>query len=132
MGQQQLLLIVLGVIIVGIAIVVGINLFNANSVSANRDAVISDLNNIGAMAHQYYMKPTSMGGGGNSFANFNIPSGFSTTPNGTYSIVGTASATSVTFQGVGTASVNNTDKVTVDLTVYAPNSSATDTVVVVH
>jgi hypothetical protein len=29
MGQQQLLLIVLGVIVVGIAVVVGINLFNA-------------------------------------------------------------------------------------------------------
>ena len=29
MGQQQLLLIVLGVIIVGIAVVVGINLFTA-------------------------------------------------------------------------------------------------------
>ncbi len=31
MGQQQLLLIVLGVIVVGIAVVVGINLFNANA-----------------------------------------------------------------------------------------------------
>ena len=73
MGQQQLLLIVLGVIIVGIAIVVGINLFNANAVSANRDGVISDLNNLGALAHQYYNKPTSMAGGGNSFAGFAIP-----------------------------------------------------------
>ncbi len=33
MGQQQLLLIVLGVIIVGIAVVVGINVFTASSVS---------------------------------------------------------------------------------------------------
>ena len=33
MGQQQLLLIVLGVIVVGIAVVVGINLFSANAVS---------------------------------------------------------------------------------------------------
>ena len=47
MGQQQLLLIVLGVIIVGIAVVVGINLFNANATNANRDAVVSDLNNLG-------------------------------------------------------------------------------------
>jgi len=46
MGQQQLLLIVLGVIIVGIAVVVGINLFNANATNANRDGVISDLNKI--------------------------------------------------------------------------------------
>ena len=67
MGQQQLLLIVLGVIVVGIAVVVGINLFNANATSANRDGVISDLNNLSAMGQQYYKKPTSMGGGGNTF-----------------------------------------------------------------
>ena len=42
MGQQQLLLIVLGVIIVGIAVVVGINVFTASSANANRDAVIAD------------------------------------------------------------------------------------------
>ena len=36
MGQQQLLLIVLGVIVVGIAVVVGINLFNANAEYAER------------------------------------------------------------------------------------------------
>jgi hypothetical protein len=39
MGQQQLLLIILGVIIVGIAIAVGLQLFQAGSVGANSDAV---------------------------------------------------------------------------------------------
>ena len=67
MGQQQLLLIVLGVIIVGIAVVVGINLFNANAKEAAKDGVVSDCTNLGAMAQQYYKKPTSMGGGGNTF-----------------------------------------------------------------
>ena len=50
MGQQQLLLIVLGVIIVGIAVVVGISVFTASSSSSNQDAVISDLQNISANA----------------------------------------------------------------------------------
>jgi hypothetical protein len=63
MGQQQLLLIVLGVIIVGIAVVVGINLFNANAEESTKDGVVSDCTNLGAMAQQYYKKPTSMGGG---------------------------------------------------------------------
>ena len=101
MGQQQLLLIVLGVIVVGIAVVVGINLFNANAVSANRDGVISDLNNLGAMAQQYYKKPTSMGGGGNAFTGWTIPTGLDSTANGTYTrtISGT---TSVTITGTGT------------------------------
>lgn len=67
MGQQQLLLIVLGVIIVGIAIVVGINLFNANAESSAQDSLVSQGTNIGALAQQYYKKPTALGGGGNSF-----------------------------------------------------------------
>ena len=108
MGQQQLLLIVLGVIIVGIAIVVGINLFNANAVSSNRDAIISDLNNLGAMAAQFYMKPTSMGGGGNAYDKSNgasaiwaIPAGLDTTANGVYTA--TVNAQSITITGISTS-----------------------------
>ena len=100
MGQQQLLLIVLGVIIVGIAVVVGINLFNANATNANRDGVISDLNNLGAMAQQFYKKPTSMGGGGNTFTGWTIPTGLDATANGTY--VATPAAQTVSIAGLGT------------------------------
>lgn len=70
MGQQQLLLIVLGVIVVGIAVVVGINLFNANAETSTQDSIVSQGTNIGALAQQYYKKPISMGGGGNSFVGF--------------------------------------------------------------
>jgi hypothetical protein len=100
MGQQQLLLIVLGVIVVGIAVVVGINIFNANATSANRDGVISDLNNLGAMAQQYYKKPTSMGGGGNDFTGWSIPTGLDATANGTYTVV--VAAAQVDITGTGT------------------------------
>ncbi len=67
MGQQQLLLIVLGVIIVGIAVVVGINLFNANAEESTKDTMVSEGTNIGAMAQQYFKKPVALGGGGNTF-----------------------------------------------------------------
>lgn len=67
MGQQQLLLIVLGVIIVGIAVVVGINLFNANAEESMKDTIVSEGTNLGAMAQQYYKKPMALGGGGNTF-----------------------------------------------------------------
>ncbi len=100
MGQQQLLLILLGVIIVGIAIVVGINLFNANAIASNRDGIISDLNNLGAMAQKHYKSPTSMGGGGNTFTGWSIPANLDTTGNGTYS--STVNAQSVTIVGTGT------------------------------
>ena len=43
MGQQQLLLIILGVIVVGIAVAVGITMFSDSAISANRDAVTNDL-----------------------------------------------------------------------------------------
>jgi hypothetical protein len=84
MGQQQLLLIVLGVIIVGIAVVVGINLFNASAEEANKDGVVSDCTNLGAMAQQYFKKPVSMDGGGNSFVGWTVPLGLAATANGTY------------------------------------------------
>ena len=67
MGQQQLLLIVLGVIIVGIAIVVGINLFNANAEESAKDTLVSEGTNLAALAQQHYKKPIALGGGGNTF-----------------------------------------------------------------
>jgi hypothetical protein len=100
MGQQQLLLIVLGVIVVGIAIVVGINLFNASAVNANRDAVVSDLNNIGALAISHFKKPTSMGGGGQKFTGFEIPTKLEENANGTYTIASTEEL-EIIFEGEG-------------------------------
>ncbi|MBI3122978.1 MAG: hypothetical protein HYZ10_01105 [Ignavibacteriales bacterium] len=99
MGQQQLLLIVLGVIIVGIAVVVGINVFTASSSQANKDAVISDLTNLASLAQQFYRKPEALGGGGNTFTGWTIPASLDTTGNGTYSK--TVTAQSVTLVGTG-------------------------------
>ena len=108
MGQQQLLLIVLGVIIVGIAVVVGINLFNANAEEAAKDGVVSDATNLGAMAQQHYKKPAAMGGGANAFDNSNggvtwdIPTQLATTANGFY----TASVAAQTVTITGTPDPN--------------------------
>ncbi len=68
MGQQQLLLLVLGAIIVGLAIVVGINLFGQGAVKANEDAVRQDILSMMARAEEFYRKPTMLGGGGKSFS----------------------------------------------------------------
>lgn len=103
MGQQQLLLIVLSVIIVGIAVVVGINMFGASAASANLEAVTNDLMNLASRAQQYYVKPEAMGGGGNSFENITIQdlTPRPTNDNGSYSIDGSGTATSVSIQGTG-------------------------------
>jgi len=63
MGQQQLLLIVLGVIIVGVAVVVGINLFNANAKQSVKDQMANIAINYVSMMYQHFLKPKSYGGG---------------------------------------------------------------------
>lgn len=115
MGQQQLLLIVLGVIIVGIAVVVGINLFNANAEESAKDTLVSEGTNLGAMAQQYFKKPTALGGGGNSFANFVIPAGLVTTPSAGWEISTPGNASSIVFTGTPLAATGYT--FTVDVTV---------------
>lgn len=67
MGQQQLLLVILVTIIVGIATVVAINTFSSAADSANVDAVRNDLASIAASSQGYYMRPDMLGGGGRSF-----------------------------------------------------------------
>ena len=104
MGQQQLLLIVLGVIIVGIAVVVGINLFNANAESSAKDSLVSQGTNIGALAQQYYKKPTSMGGGGNTFAGFDstkVSTALLHSSDANWAI-GTGTSTAITITGTPT------------------------------
>jgi len=113
MGQQQLLLIILGVIIVGIAIAVGLSLFSAQSVQANKDAITNDLNNLAANAYQYRIRPSSMGGGNNSYVGYTIPSKLQTNENGTYSISTAGSATGISF--MGTSIQNSTNTVSVSI-----------------
>ena len=128
MGQQQLLLIVLSVIIVGIAVGVGINMFGASAASANLEAVTNDLLNLASRAQQYYVKPTSIGGGGNSFVGISIDdlTAKSTNDNGTYSISTAGTATSVTLQGVGNQDGDGDGtNCTVRVTVFADSLSTT-------
>ncbi len=116
MGQQQLLLIILGVIIVGIAVAVGITMFQDNAVDQNRSAVIADLTTLAAKSQQYYAKPTTLGGGGNLFTGLTADAtglgilastAFTTNANGTYSIKVAGNATSVTLQGIGKTALSD-------------------------
>lgn len=103
MGQQQLLLIVLGTIIVGVAVVVGINMFTQGAVNAERDAVMQDINAIAADAAAYWRKPAAMGGGARDFTNASDITSFgsdSSNTNGTYVMSG-AAAGEFTLTGTG-------------------------------
>jgi hypothetical protein len=67
MGQQQLLLIILVTIIIGVATVIAINTMGETTLSANLDSVRQDMGRIAVMAQGFYQKPEMMGGGGKSF-----------------------------------------------------------------
>jgi hypothetical protein len=72
MGQQQLLLIILGVIIVGVAIAVGITLFRSNAVESSRTAIINDLGYFAMRARQIYFKPAHLGGTARDFRGISL------------------------------------------------------------
>ena len=119
MGQQQLLLVILVTIIVGIATVVAINTFGSAADSANVDAVRQDLASMAASAQGYYMKPGAMGGGGNTFdgITFNdisfggevIDGQNATNENGDYSIP--ASITGANFVVTATPASDSTQTI---------------------
>jgi Tfp pilus assembly protein PilE len=67
MGQQQLLLVILVTIIVGIATVVAINIFGTAAEQANQDAVRQDLLAAAAQAQGIHARPVMMGGSGGDF-----------------------------------------------------------------
>ncbi len=70
MGTQQILLIVLSVVIVGIAIAVGITMFNTQAKNSARQAIISDMTNFAASTMAYYRTPASQGGSGYGSTNW--------------------------------------------------------------
>jgi hypothetical protein len=62
MGQQQLLLLVLATVIVGIATVVGIEAFSQNNVKSNADALMNDAVRIASDAQAWSQKSQPFGG----------------------------------------------------------------------
>lgn len=68
MGQQQLLLVILVTIVVGIATVLAINIFGTSAEQANEDMVRQDIASIASGAQSWYIKPAMLGGGNNTFA----------------------------------------------------------------
>jgi len=129
MGQQQLLLIVLGLLMVGIAIVIGINLFKANAVEVKRNNLINDCMNIATLAQQHYKKPGPIGGGNNSFdgsgggTTWNIPSQLTSNANGWFQI-SSISRRQIILRATGNEVVTGNDSVQVSMTI-TPDSIIT-------
>ncbi len=113
MGTQQILMIVLSVIIVGVAIGVGINMFSSQAFSSNRQALAVELTNYATLVMQYWKTPASMGGAGQIIGNVTVAKvagyiGFNpsspyqvTSDNGEFRVI-SVSGNVVTLKGVGT------------------------------
>src|SRR5690606_37220122 len=112
MGQQQLLLLVLGIVIVGLAVVVGIQAFGENQKKANSDALVNDGVRIASDAQAWVLKPTAFGGGDGSPTGLTLTDlGYTVSSDGVYSNLNgdfelTAIATSVIIEGETTDNSN--------------------------
>ncbi|MTI86706.1 MAG: hypothetical protein FH748_01920 [Balneolaceae bacterium] len=72
MGQQQVILLVLVSVIVGIATIIAINTMSESRESANHSAVRQRLLEAAAEAQMYYVKESMLGGGSKSFQSITL------------------------------------------------------------
>ncbi len=134
MGQQQLLLIILGVVIVGVSVAVGVGMFQDNAVDHNRAVVIADLKYLSTKAIQYYSRPTTMGGGSRSFVGLTADARgigmlagakYLDNANGTYTIKTAGTATELVLHGVGKIAMSDGTFPSYDMTVTLSGQTPT-------
>ena len=118
MGQQQLLLVVLSVIVVGLAIAVGIILFTTNAVEQKRNEIINECALLASDAQTYFRRPTALGGGEKSFVGWKVPSQYTSTEAGFF-ISAVISKDEVIITGTGNELVTDNDSVKVQVLVNA-------------
>ena len=87
MGQQQILLIVLGIIIVGVAVGIASQMFDTSVEDSNKDSIASELLHLGMIAQQYFNRPSEMGGGNQSYIGWTIPAELDSSTSGIFVIV---------------------------------------------
>jgi len=136
MGQQQLLLLVLGIVIVGLAVVVGIQAFGENQKKANADALVNDGVRIASDAQAWALKPQAFGGpdvaasediGDVSFADL----GYAATSAGVYTNLNTGAASGDGFTLTGgtgcvlISAVSPDNEVYIDVNGTSPNNIST-------
>ena len=134
MGQQQLLLLVLGIVIVGLAVVVGIQAFGENQNKANADALVNDGVRIASDIQAWALKPQAFGGPSTSgdFSTVDFASlGYQAT-DGTYSNLngdfdlGTPATACVIITGDGTGKTAADNQVYVMVSGTTPNDIQTE------
>lgn len=118
--MQQLLLLVLAAILVAVALVVGIDMFQESAEQANQFIITQDLLTIASLAQAWFRRPDELSGGNRSFTNLSFAAiNFdSVNINGAFMLVDRQTHS---FRVIGTASAG--DSLQMTLSVY-PDSVA--------
>jgi hypothetical protein len=107
MGQSQILIIAISILIIGISILAGTGFFSDDEIEANKKAMINDVNHIAMNATRYYRRIGALGGGGYSYLGYALPGGYRSNLNGKYS-VNPVSKSVLQIAGVSSRDTNNT------------------------
>lgn len=99
MGQQQLLIIVLTVVVAGLAIVTGIRLVASFNQSNERDMIQHQMSVVVGDAKKYFTRPKSIGGGEGSFIGYQVSNRLTVTDR--IRLYVTPGDTWILFQGFG-------------------------------
>lgn len=70
MGTQQFFILVISIVVVGFAIVVGVNIVEGSYADHINDIAIEMIHDIGLKANLYRKRPAALGGGGGSYKGF--------------------------------------------------------------
>jgi len=113
MGQQQFILVILGVLMVGFAIAFGVAQFGSHTVQTNLDGVTAQMLVVSSDAYQYKLRPATIGGGSKSYVGYQIQKKMLSDDHGNYSVLST-SATQCKIQGISSMNTNWLATCTVD------------------
>ncbi len=128
MGQQQLLLIVLGILVVGLAIIIGISVFRANAIDQKRNYIVHECMTLASLAQKYWLKPSTLGGGNQSYLNWQIPPSLVTTEAGSFKI-DNQEQNSISIIGTGNEVVTGNDSIKVQITIPSPPADYVITII---
>ncbi len=119
MSTQQVLLIVLAVLIIGISIAIAMLIFHDQALSASREGITNDLLNLSIRARQYYARPKNWGGGEKSFRGLSMKylTSHPRNSNGTYSVVSAQDSKAI-LRGVGMVATSRGIRSIVTLVVF--------------
>lgn len=108
MGQQQILFLILGVCVLGIALSVGVITVQQEASQDNRAHLVSELQYLGTLAQDFFRRPFDDGGGGGSFLpltsvaqGVNVLSPVPSTVHGDFFFVKTDSDSSLQIVAIG-------------------------------